>query len=161
MFATSVLLLELVALPVILEKVARLEYPQVERRRGGSQWTSIKRTVVSFLIAVVLITITLPLWLVPGFGVVFSLSLSAWLNYRSFTYDVLMNHADAVELRSLPERRRVRLLLLALGAGTLTLVPIANLLAAPFAGLTFAHYLLRELHSDRTDSEHPTSGDSR
>jgi CysZ protein len=150
MVATSVLLLELVALPIILERVARAEYGHVERRRGGSQWTSIRRTAVSCLIAVGLVAVTLPLWLIPGFGVLFSLLLSSWLNYRSFTYDVLMNHASAAELQALPERHRARLLVLALGAGTLTLVPVVNLLAVPFAGLAFAHYLLAALHVQRT-----------
>lgn len=149
MFATAVLLLEVIALPMILEKVAKVEYPGLDRRRGGSQWVSIRRTVVSFLIAVGLIAITLPLWLVPGFGAVFSLVLSAWLNHRSFSYDVLMSHADPSELKALPERHRIRLLLLALGAATLTLVPVANLLAVPFSGLAFAHYLLHELEVGR------------
>jgi CysZ protein len=149
MFATSVLLLEWFAVPMILEKVARAEYPQIERRRGGSQWVSIRRTVVSLLVAIGLIVVTLPLWLIPGFGAVFSVLLSSWLNYRSFSYDVLMDHADPTELQSLPARCRTRLLLLAFGAGMLTLVPIANVLVAPFAALSFAHYLLRELQIGR------------
>lgn len=156
-FATSVLLLEWIALPMILEKVARVEYPHVERRRGGSQWASIGRTVVSFLIALGLIVVTLPLWLIPGFGAVFSLVLSAWLNYRSFCYDVLMNHADPGELRLLREQHRGRLLLLALGTGTLSLVPGVNLLTVPLTGLAFAHYLLRELERLRgADGDAPS-----
>lgn len=149
MFATSVLLLEWFAVPMMVEKVARQEYPGIERRRGGSQWASVRRTAGSFLIALALIVITLPLWLIPGFGAAFSLGLSSWLNYRSFSYDVLMDHADTTELRSLPARHRGRLMLLALGAGTLTLVPVINLLVAPFAALAFAHYLLRELQNSR------------
>jgi CysZ protein len=149
MYMTAVLLLEIVALPMILDKVARVEYPQVECRHGGKQWTSIRRTVVSFLIAVGIIVVTLPLWLIPGVGAAVSFALSSWLNYRSFPYDVLMKHADAAELHTLPKRHRGRLLLLALGAGTLTLVPLVNLIAVPFAGLAFAHYLLRELQVER------------
>lgn len=168
MFVTSVLLLEMVALPMILEKVAKVEYPRLDRRHGGSQWMSIRRTLVSSLIAVGLIVITLPLWLVPGFGAVFSLVLSAWLNHRAFSYDVLMSHADAIELASLPRRHRIPLFLLALGAATLTLVPIANLLAVPLTGLGFAHYLLHELEVGRgvdrqaapTTQHRPTSGPS-
>jgi CysZ protein len=149
MLVSAVLLLEIAALPFILEKVARAEYPELERRHGGSQWTSIRRTVVSSAIAAVIMVVTLPLWLVPGFGVVMSLLLSSWLNYRSFSYDVLLGHADAGELQSLPARHRGRLLLMSLGASTLTLVPVVNLLAVPFAGLAFAHYLLHELKLGR------------
>jgi CysZ protein len=149
MFMTAVLLLELAALPLILDEVARVEYPQLERRNGGSQWKSIRRTAVSFLAALATLALTLPLWLIPGFGALLSFALSSWLTYRSFSYDVLMNHADPAELQSLPARHRGKLLLLALGGGILTLLPVANLLAVPFAGLAFAHYLLRELQTAR------------
>jgi len=149
MVVTSVLLLEVVALPIILDRVSNTEYAHVERRRGGSQWQSLRNTLVSFLIAAAIAIPTLPLWLIPGVGAVVSLSLSAWLNYRSFRYDVLMKHADAQELRTLPRGHRGRLLCMALAAGTLSLVPPINLLVVPFVGLSFAHYLLYALHKSR------------
>lgn len=152
MVVTAVLLLELVALPIILDRVAETEYPHVERRRGGSQWQSLQSTVVSFLIAAVVAIPTLPFWLIPGVGVAVSLLLSAWLNYRSFRYDVLMKHADAQELQDLPRAHRGRLFCMAFAAGTLTLVPPINLLVVPFVGLSFAHYLLQALHKSRLEA---------
>jgi CysZ protein len=150
--ATALLILESVALPFILDQVSSREYPRIERRRGGSQWQSLRNTLVSFAIAAAIAVATLPLWLLPGAGVVVSLGLSAWLSYRSFRYDALMTHADAQELRAIPAQHRGRLLLLALGAGTLTLVPVVNLLAVPFAGLSFTHYLLHALARSREPS---------
>ena len=149
MLVTSVLILEMVALPIILDKVADAEYAHVERRRGGSQWQSLRNTGVSFLIAVAIAIPTLPFWLIPGVGVVVSLTLSAWLNYRSFRYDVLMKYADAQELQTLPNAHRGRLFCMALVVGTLTLVPPVNLLVVPFVGLSFAHYLLHALQRSR------------
>ena len=149
MVVTSVFILELVALPIILDKVAETEYPQVERRRGGSQWQSLRNTVVSFLIATPIAVLTLPLWLIPGLGVAVSIVLSAWMNYRSFRYDVLMNHADARELHDLPRAHRGRLFAIALTAGTLSLIPPINLLVVPIVGLSYAHYLLHALHRSR------------
>ena len=149
MVVTAVLILELVALPIILDRVAETEYAHVERRRGGSQWQSLRNTVVSFLIAAVIAVPTLPFWLFPGVGVVVSLTLSAWLNYRAFRYDVLMKHADARELESLPRAHRGRLFCMALVAGTLTFVPPINLLVVPFVGLSFAHYLLQAMQKSR------------
>jgi CysZ protein len=93
--------------------------------------------------------VSLPLWLLPGAGVIVSLMLSSWLNYRAFRYDVLMKHADPRELQVLPAAHRGRLLLLSFGASTLTLVPGLNLLAVPFAGLAFTHYLLSALERAR------------
>ena len=146
---TAMFILELVALPIILDKVAKTEYPHVERRRGGSQWQSLRNTLVSILIAAAIAIPTLPLWLIPGVGVLASLSLSAWLNYRCFRYDVLMKHADEQELQSLPREHRGRLLCMALAAGTLSLFPPISLLVVPFVGLSFAHYLLYALRESR------------
>jgi hypothetical protein len=143
--STALLLLELVALPFILDRVAQTDYPQLEARHGGSQWHSLRNTLLSFAVAAVVAVVTLPLWLLPGAGAVLSLGLTSFLNYRSFRYDVLMKHADAHELSALPAAHRGRLLLLSLGASTLTLVPGINLVAVPFAGLAFAHYLLHAL----------------
>lgn len=147
--ATALLLVELVALPFILDKVARIDYPRLEARHGGSQWQSLRNTLVSLAVAAGVAVLTLPLWLVPGGGVLVSLALSAWLNFRSFRYDVLMKHADPRELAALPAAHRGRLLLLSLGASTLTLLPGLNLLAVPFAGLAFTHYLLPALERSR------------
>ena len=146
---TALLVIEGVALPFILNQVASREYPELERRHGGSQWQSLRNTLVSFVIAAAAGLVTLPLWLLPGVGIVVSLALSSWLNYRSFRYDVLMDHADVQELRALPAQHRGRLLVLAMSAGALTLLPILNLFAVPFAGLSFAHYLLHVLEHRR------------
>lgn len=153
--ATALLLVELVALPFILDRVARTDYPRLEPRHGGTQWQSLRNTLVSFAIAAAVAVASLPLWLLPGAGVIVSLGLSSWLNYRSFRYDVLMKHADPRELCALPAEHRGRLLLLSFGAATLTLVPGLNLLAVPFAGLAFTHYLLAALERSRARTAIP------
>jgi CysZ protein len=146
---TAILILELLALPIIIDRIAKTDYSSLEIRRGGSQWQSLRNTLVSTAIAAGIAIATLPLWLLPGAGVLISLALSSWLNYRSFRYDVLMKHADPRELAGLPAAHRGRLLVLSLVAGLLSLVPGLNLLAVPFAGLSFAHYLLHALKRSR------------
>ena len=137
------------ALPFILEKVAKADYAEVERRKGGSQWKSLRNTLVSFLVAAAVAIPTLPLWLLPGIGLVLSIGFSAWLNYRSFRYDVLVNHADQREIEALPRTHQGRLLMLSIGGATLTLIPLLNLLAVPFTALAFTHYLLWALQQAR------------
>jgi uncharacterized protein involved in cysteine biosynthesis len=146
---TMTLLLESVALPFILEKVAKADYANLERRQGGSQWQSLRNTLVSFLIAAAVAIPSLPLWLLPGVGLVLSVGFSAWLNYRSFRYDVLVNHADRDEIVSVPQAHQGRLILLSVGGAMLTLIPLINLLAVPFTALAFTHYLLRVLQQGR------------
>jgi len=151
---TTIFLVEIVALPFILDHVSKRDYPYLEVRHGGSQWQSLRNTLLSSAIAAAITIVALPLWLLPGIGVVISLALSAWLNYRSFRYDVLMKHADAVELVGLPASHRKRLLLLSLGASLISLVPGAILFAVPFVGLSFVHYLLPALERSREQTVH-------
>jgi hypothetical protein len=148
-FLTATLLVELVSLPILIEKVAKLDYPHLERREGGSLWKSLQNTLVSFFIAALITVLTLPLWIVPGINIVISLLLTAWVNYRSFHYDVLVNHADASEIQALPKAHRGRLLVLAIAVGILNLVPVVNFFSVPFVGLAFAHYLLHALDLSR------------
>jgi hypothetical protein len=148
-FLTATLLIELVSLPILIEKVATANYPHLERRAGGSLWKSLKNTLISLAIVVVVTMLTLPLWIVPGASIVISLLLTTWLNYRSFRYDVLVSHADTSEIVVLPRIHRGRLFVLATAVGILNLVPIVNFFSVPFVGLAFAHYLLHALELSR------------
>ena len=93
--------------------------------------------------------VTLPLWLIPGLGLILPWLLSAWLNQRAYRYDALMQHADRDEFARLVGTHRGKLLLVGLGAGALNYIPLANLFAPAFAGLAFVHYCLETLRGMR------------
>lgn len=150
-YVTAAMLVATVALPLMLERVARIDYADLEQRRGGSNlgsaWNSILAGVL-FLLALVL---SLPLWLIPGAGLLISVTLTGWLNQRAFGYDALMYHADKGELRRLREDWRPQMLLLGGGTALLAYVPVINLVAPAFAGLAFVHYMLETLRRHRIE----------
>lgn len=153
-YVTAVLIVASVALPMMLERVGAREYPDLEKRGGGSQWGSIATSLKAALLFLLLLVLSLPLWLIPGASVAITLLLSARLNRVCFSYDVLMQHADPIELARLPREHADRLNLLAVIGGVLALVPLLNLIAPALSGLSFAHYLLGALRRERARPLH-------
>jgi uncharacterized protein involved in cysteine biosynthesis len=107
----------------------------------------------ALLFFIVLGLLSLPLWFVPGLGIVLSIALSAWLNQRCYRYDALMQHADRDELRRLPREHRGSLYLIGATAGVLVFVPIFNFFVPALSGLAFVHYLLQALRESRGSAE--------
>lgn len=147
--ASALLLITTLGLPMMLDRVSATDYADLRRREGGSVMGSLLNALRVVALFLVLLGVSLPLWFIPGGGMVVTVLLSAWLNRRCFEYDALMHHASAEELRRLPREHRTHLNLLALLSGLLTLVPIVNLLTPAWVGLAFVHYLLNALRVDR------------
>jgi len=148
-YATAVVLAAGIAVPLMLERLGETEYADLDRRHGGSIAGSVGNAAGAFGLWLAGSLLTLPLWLVPGLGVVVSLILSAWLNQRAFRYDAMMEHADAGEMRAFFARERGRLYLVGLAAAALAYVPVINLVAPAYAGLVFVHFSLGELRRSR------------
>lgn len=148
-YVTAALIVAAIALPLILEKVAATDYATLERRAGGTQLGSVANAMGAGALFVVAMLVSLPLWLVPGLGIVIPLLLTAWLNRRAFRYDALMMHADRGEMKLIPEQNASGLMMLGVGCAALGYVPILNLFAPAFCGLAFVHYLLEALQQHR------------
>ena len=148
-YVSALLLVGTVALPLMLERVAARDYAELQRRLGGSSWGSLRTSLWAATSFVALILLSLPLWLIPGVGLVISVLLSARLNRVCFCYDALMNHADADELARLPQIHKSDLRLLGIAAGVLAMVPVVNLVVPAWSGLSFVHYLLEALRRER------------
>ncbi|MDR1062432.1 MAG: EI24 domain-containing protein [Azoarcus sp.] len=148
-YVTSSALVALVALPMMLDRVAQRDYADLEQRRGGSNTGSIVNTIVALLWFVLVFVLSLPLWLIPGVALVAPVLAIGWLNQRIFGYDALMRHADRGESARL--RRELRPSLLLLGGTTVLLayVPLLNIIAPALSGLAFVHFLLEALRRDR------------
>ena len=151
-YVTAALIVAAVSLPMMLEKVAATDYATIERRAGGTQIGSVTNALSAGALFVVAMVLSLPLWLVPGLGIVIPLLLTAWLNRRAFRYDALMMHADRDEMKLIPERNASGLMMLGVGCALLAYVPILNLVAPAFCGLAFVHYLIEALQQHRQAS---------
>ncbi|MDR0633601.1 MAG: EI24 domain-containing protein [Azoarcus sp.] len=148
-YVTSAALVALVALPMMLDRVAQRDYADLEQRRGGTNMGSIVNTLVALLWFSIIIIVSLPLWLVPGVALVAPLLATGWLNQRIFSYDALMRHADRDELTRLRQELRPPLLLLGGGTALLAYVPVLNIVAPALSGLAFVHFLLETLRRER------------
>lgn len=148
-YVTAALLVAAVALPLMLERVGRRDYADLEQRRGGSNLGSAWNSIVAGVLFLVALLLSLPFWLIPGVGLVASILLTGWLNQRAFGYDALMLHADRDELERLRSAQRAPMLLLGGAGAMLAFVPVINLIAPAYSGLSFVHYLLEALRRER------------
>lgn len=148
-YATALMLVALVALPLMLERVAPADYPDLQKRKGGSMAGSVWNSLYALLVYLAGWLVTLPLWLIPGAGLLLPVVLSAYLNQRAYRYDALMQHADAGEMNRLFRQERGGLWLVGIISGLLAYVPVVNLVVPAYAGLAFAHYCLSALRRMR------------
>lgn len=150
-YVTAALLVAVIALPMMLEKVATQDYADLELRRGGSNLGSAWNAVIAGAVFLIGMIVSVPLWLIPGGGLVASVILTGWLNQRAFGYDALMLHADRQELQRVPRVQRSSMLLLGGGCGLLAYVPLVNIVAPAFCGLAFVHFMLEALRRERAE----------
>ncbi|MBI4995324.1 MAG: EI24 domain-containing protein [Rhodocyclales bacterium] len=150
-YATALLLVAVVALPRMMAIVARRDYPDVTRYGSAAAafWGSLWNTLAAGAIFVAGWLLTLPLLLVPGGLLVLPLLWSAWLNQRTFRYDVLAEHATAEERTKLIEQARGRFRVAGFGAALAAHIPLVNLLAPAFGALLFTHLGLSALRQLR------------
>lgn len=148
-YSTAMLIVAVFALPLMLERVAASDYPDLERRRGGTLDGSVGNALLAAGVFMVGWVITLPLWLIPGMAIILPVLLSAYLNYRGYSYDALSLHGDAEEIRRTIARERGQLYLTGIIAGLLVYIPVINLVVPAYAGLAFIHYGLESLRRAR------------
>jgi uncharacterized protein involved in cysteine biosynthesis len=143
---TSMLISAVFAMPVLVSQVARRDFPDMERLKGGTFAGSIVNAVTSVSAFVLLWVLTLPLWLLLGpLAIVVPLALSAYLNQRLFRYDALSEHASNEEMQRIFSQRFSDLFVLGLLTGALYFVPVVNLIAPVFSALAFTCLCLDEL----------------
>ena len=69
----------------------------------------------------------------------------AWLNRRTFAYDVLSVHASDAEWRELRDKQSLPLLALGVVMAALAHVPFLGLLAPSLSALAYIHFCLEAL----------------
>ncbi len=163
----SLLVAAVLMTPAIARLVARRRFPLLERRHGGSLWSSLAWSALSTLIAAIALVVSIPLWLVPPLVLVLPPLIWGWLTYRVLSFDVLAAHASRDERRRLLADGRWGLLAMGIACGYLGAAPsliwamsALTLVFAPFlilvsiwlytlvfafSSLWFAHYLLAAL----------------
>lgn len=146
-YVTTLLLVAVFALPRMMAIVAARDYPDVSRQgsMAAAFWGSLGNTAIAGLIFVAGWLLCLPLFLVPGGLLVLPLLWGAWLNQRTFRFDVLAEHATVAERARLIGEERPRFWAAGVVSALLAHVPLVNLLAPAFAALVFTHLGLSAL----------------
>lgn len=167
----SLLLVALCMTPAIVGLVAQRRFPLLERKRGGTLLQSVAASLGATVVALVLILLSMPLWLIPPLVMVLPPLIWGWLAYRVFGFDVLAEHASAEERRALLKAHRIPMLTMgvmcgylgaapsliwAFSAMTIVFAPFVVLLAIwlytlvfAFSTAWFAHYALAALQARR------------
>jgi hypothetical protein len=173
----ALLLVAWMMTPAIVELVALRRFPDLRRERGGGWFKGLLWSLWSTLLALLLLLLSLPLWLVPPLLLVLPALIWGWLTYRVLSYDTLAEHASAAERRALMQQHRWPLLAIGVFTGLLgaapsllwasgamvialapLLVPLAIWIYAlvfAFSSLWYAHYLLQALAELRRQHEAP------
>lgn len=150
---TAMLISAVFAMPVLVEQVARRDFPNLVRLKGGTFVGSIVNGVVGVAAFTFLWLATLPLWLFLGpLAAIVPWALSAYLNQRLFRYDALSEHASQEEMQRIFSERFSDLFILGLLTGPLYFIPVVNLVAPVFSALAFTCLCLDELARLRTQN---------
>jgi hypothetical protein len=167
----SLLLVASLMTPSVVALVSDRRFPTLEKRHGGSFIGSLFGGLWATMLALVLLVLSVPLWLIPPLVLVLPPLIWGWLTYRVMTYDVLSDHASRAERAELVREHRVTLLVLgvltgylgaapallwAWGALAIPLAPVLIPLAVwiytlvfAFSALWFTHYTLAALQALR------------
>jgi hypothetical protein len=164
----NLLLVAWLMTPAMVDLVVRARHSALERRGSAAAWwQGLAWSLGYTLLAVALLVLSLPLWLVPPLALLVPPLVWGWLTARVLGFDTLAAHASPAERRLLLHGQRTPLLgmgvvcgllgavpsmVWALGAAALVFAPIVILLSVwlytlvfAFASLWFAHYLLGAL----------------
>ena len=161
--------------PALVKLVVQRRFPLLERRKGSPVWWSLVRSLGLSVLAVLVLLLSIPLWLVPPMLLVMPPLVWGWLAMQVMSFDVLADHATPEERAALMRAHRGPLLAIGVVSGlmgaapgavwafsalTLVLAPLVMvasiwLYTAVFAltSLWFAHYLLAALQRYRVTTE--------
>jgi hypothetical protein len=155
----------------MLSLVRDRRFPDLERKHGGSGIGSVFVSSWSIVVALVVMVVSIPFWLIPPLVLILPPLIWGWLTYKVMVYDVLSEHASKDERRNLILQHKGPLL----GMGVITgylgaapslvwasgamfiamapvLVPLAiwiYTLVFAFSALWFSHYALSALQAMR------------
>mgnify|MGYP002787313432 FL=1 len=167
----SLLLVALLMMPRLVNLVEERRFPTLERRHGEPLWRSMLASAGATLLALLLLVVSIPLWLIPPLVLLLPPLIWGWLGYRVMSFDALAEHATRAERRQIMKEHRLPLLGIGIVSGYLGAAPAlvwavsaALLVLAPvlvvvsvwlytlvfaFSALWFIHYGLAALQALR------------
>ena len=152
---TALFILGVFGMGQMVDHVAAVSFPGLERRHGGGIAGSIANGIGALFGMLVLAIVTLPLWLLAPLWPLIPLVIFAWANQRLLRYDALAEHGDREEMRAIFRARRGHLYLLGLLLALVAYIPVVGFVAPVLFGLAFIRYLLGALAEHRGSLSRP------
>lgn len=149
MFASALVLIAVLAMPVVTHHLGKGPYRDVIERGRWSVPVSLGNALTSLALFVIGYVATLPLWLVPPLALVVPWLWWSWLTARMMRLDSLVEHAEPQERRALIARYRREYFVLGLAVTLLNYVPPLFLITPVLSALVFVHYSLARLRELR------------
>lgn len=151
-YLTTSFLAAIFVLPMLLEHVAKRDYPQVVRMGSDNFVAAAGNSVLATVFFILGWLLSLPFWLIPGLGLILPMLLMAWFNRRTFAFDAATLHASPEEWRELRSQYRRPLFMLGLVMALLAHIPFVGLLVPALAALAYVHFCLEALRRMRGDA---------
>jgi hypothetical protein len=123
MIITSLLFIGVGAMPAIARHVSRVQFPQLERKEGGSFLGSLGVNVSGIVVFALLWIVTVPMYALAPLALVVQAVLWGWLTARVMGYDALSIHASLDERRAIVRTHRRQLLAIGTVSGLLGALP--------------------------------------
>jgi len=123
MIVTSLLFIGVGAMPAIARHVSRIQFPQLERKEGGSFLGSLGVNLSGIVVFALLWILTVPLYALAPLALLVQSVLWGWLTARVMSYDALSIHASPEERRLIKTTRRRQLLVIGTVSGLLGALP--------------------------------------
>lgn len=123
MIVSSLLFMGVAAMPAIVNHVSSRQFPQLERKHGGSFLGSMATNFSGFAIFIVIWVVALPLYALAPLALLLQVLLWGWLTARVMAYDALSEHASREERLALTRLHRTRLLAIGMISGALGALP--------------------------------------
>jgi hypothetical protein len=123
MIITALLFMAVVAMPVIARHVAQRQFPDLDKKQGGSLAGSVANNLKVMLAFVPLWLLCLPLYFFPPVAVVAQAALWGWLTSRVMAYDALADYASAEERDAILAKCRRSLMAIGVVSGLAGALP--------------------------------------
>lgn len=175
----SLLMVALMMMPRLVDLVAQRRFPLLERRHGEPAWRGALVSLGATIVALLVLVVSTPLWLIPPLVLLLPPLIWGWLSYRVMSFDALAEHASRQERLALMRGHRLPLLGIGIVTGYLGAAPalvwavsVVSLVFAPllivvsvwlytlvfaFSALWFIHYALAALEALRASQPEAVS----
>ncbi len=148
-FFTSLLFMSWFFLPYVVRNLQKKYYPNLPLV-GASGIGSLYNSVAHGLFFIFLFIISLPLWLIPGFGLFIPLILGGLFNRKVLSYDALSEFLTHKQIKDFQKKHRADLLLMGIFISGLVYVPILGLISPYLGALAFTHFCLSHIKPDES-----------